>query len=250
MEEKVIKELKGHSGSQIYLMQNDQRIFVRKIGNVERNYERLQHLEKYGFSVPKIYTKTDDILDMEYIHGLDMRSYLLAGNIHLLENFLIDNLNKLAEGGYYKDYTSIYENKLKWMEEKDCSELPFTKNELISKLPKYLPCSNYHGDMTLENILYSQNSFYFIDCVTIEYDSYIFDIAKLRQDLECKWFLRNNPAMMDVKLQNIQKKILSTCPEANNDSLLILMLLRVYLHTKPEDDNYKFIMKEIKRLWK
>lgn len=198
MEEKVIKELKGHSGSQIYLMQDAQKVFVRKVGNVERNYERLSYLAKYNYPVPTIYKKVNDILDMEYIHGLDIRSFLLSGNIRLLEKFLIDSLNNLAQDGYKKDYLQVYENKLKWMEEKDCSELPFTKDELISKLPRYLYASNYHGDMTLENILYSQNSFYFIDCVTIEYDSYIFDIAKLRQDLECKWFLRNNSAMLDV----------------------------------------------------
>ena len=88
------------------------------------------------------------------------------------------------------------------------------------------------------------------DAVTIEYDSYIFDIAKLRQDLECKWFLRDTNLMLDVKLSSIQKRILKEFPLANNDYILILMLLRVYLHTKPGDSERQFIMKEINRLWK
>lgn len=229
-------------------MQDDEKVFVRKIGNVERNYERMSSLEKSGYPVPRVYRKDGEILDMQYIHGLDMRSYLLSGDIHLLENFIIDNLNKLAENGYKKDYLPVYKKKLKWVDK--AVGLPFNYDELVYRLPRYLYCSNYHGDMTLENILYSQNTFCFIDCVTIEYDSFIFDIAKLRQDLECKWFLRNNPAMLDVKLQNIQQKILDVFPQANDDNLLILMLLRVYLHTEPEDDNRKFILKEIKRLWK
>lgn len=248
MEEKVIKELNGHSGSRIYLMQNDQTIFVRKIGNVERNYERMTALKRDGYPVPQIYKKDGELLDMEYIHGLDIRSYLLSGNIHLLEDFIIKNLKQLSQNSQDKDYLPIYEEKLKWVN--DSKELPFTRKELISKLPRFLPQTNYHGDMTLENILYSENTFYFIDCVTIEYDSYLFDIAKMRQDLECKWFLRNKPAMLDVKLQNIQEKILSIYPEANDNYLLILMLLRVFLHTKQGDDNYKFILREIYRLWK
>jgi aminoglycoside phosphotransferase family enzyme len=130
------------------------------------------------------------------------------------------------------------------------TDLPFTKDELIARLPKKLPCSNYHGDLTLENILHTNDSFYMIDAVTIEYDSYIFDIAKLRQDLECKWFLRDSKMMLDVKLQNLQDRILSRFSGADNDYLLILMLLRVYLHTKPGDSEREFILKEVNRLWK
>jgi hypothetical protein len=56
--------------------------------------------------------------------------------------------------------------------------------------------------------------------------------------------------MLDVKLQNLQEKILSRFSGAENDNLLILMLLRVYQHTQENDDNRKFILKEIQRLWK
>jgi len=34
--EQIVKELKGHSGSQILLMKNDRGLFVRKINNVDR----------------------------------------------------------------------------------------------------------------------------------------------------------------------------------------------------------------------
>jgi hypothetical protein len=86
--------------------------------------------------------------------------------------------------------------------------------------------------------------------VTLKYDSWVFDIAKLRQDLECKWFLRRDPVMLDVKLLNIQEHVLSKFPIANDDYLLILMLLRVYLHCEKDSLEYDFIMKEINRLWK
>jgi len=248
MEEKIIRELKGHSGSRIYLMEKNKKIFIRKVGNVERNFERLTSLYENSFPVPAIYEKANETLDMEYIHGLDMKSYLLSGSVSLLADFIVSILNKFAKNSVVKDYTEVYNVKLNWVD--NANDLPFTKNELIARLPKKLPSSNYHGDLTLENILHSNSSFYMIDAVTIEYDSYIFDIAKLRQDLECKWFLRNSKLMLDVKLQNLQEKILSRFSDSDNDSLLILMLLRVYLHTKPDDDDRKFILKEIQRLWK
>lgn len=130
------------------------------------------------------------------------------------------------------------------------NQFPFTQEELIDRLPKKLPRSMYHGDMTLENIMYVDPDFYMIDAVTTEYDSYIFDIAKMRQDLECKWFLRNTDVRLDTKLQNIQDAIRQKYEIAFDDNLLILMLLRVIRYCKEGDANYNFLMKEIKRLWK
>ena len=231
-------------------MQNDEKLFVRKIGNVDRNYERLVLLWANGYPVPRVYNYgSGETLDMEYIHGLDMKTYLIHNNTSSLINFITDTIDSLSDDSEYKDYTNIYIKKLEWM--LDDKNLPFTRDELIERLPKKLPTSNYHGDLTLENIIHKTgDDFYMIDAVTVEYDSYIFDIAKLRQDLECKWFLRNTDLRLDTKLQHIQDKLRRWYPDAFDDSLLILMLLRVYLHTKVGDKDYDFIMKEIKRLWK
>ncbi len=223
MEEKVIRQLKGHSGSQIFLMQNESGLFVRKVGNVERNFERLSNLYSDFHSVPVIYQKYDETLDMEYIHGLDMKSYLTSGDLNHWLKFIIDTLNRFAKNSIVKDYTEVYNHKLEFVD--GAKDLPFTKQELIARLPKKLPCSQYHGDFTLENILYSNQQFYMIDAVTIEYDSYIFDIAKLRQDLNCKWFLRESNVFLDVKLKTLENKILERFSGADNDYLLILMMV-------------------------
>lgn len=245
--EKHVKILKGHSGSTVMLMQADDNMFVRKIDNVERNYERLTALLGY-VDVPKIYHYDGTILDMEYIHGTDMKNYLLNNPIKDLKEFLITTIDMFAAKSVDKDYTNVYNQMLSWIEP---GMFPFTKEELIEKLPKILPKSVYHGDMTLENIIHSTSGrFYFIDAVTLKYDSWVFDIAKLRQDLECKWFLRHDPVMLDVKLLNIQEQILKKFPIANNDYLLILMLLRVYLHCEKDSLEYNFIVREVKRLWK
>lgn len=244
--ETVLKELHGFSGSKIYLMKDSEKVFVRKIGNVERNFERLTALEKY--SVPKIYRYDGECLDLEYIHGLDIGNYLTQHSIDNLQDFILTQLEEFSLNTIDKDYTKIYHNKISWVD--DRLDLPFTSLELIDRLPKILPSSEYHGDMTLENILFSNNEFFLIDGTTTEYDSYIFDIAKLRQDLECKWFLRNDNLKIDVKVNSLQHTILEKYPLANDDFLLILMLLRVLAHASVESKEYKLLTKEINRLWK
>ena len=249
MDGKLLKELKGHSGNKIYLLESDNEFYVHKSGDVKRNVERLQDLFREFYDVPFILnTDGETFMDMEYVHGLDMKEYLKTNTINKLAGFIIDTLNKFAKDAVLYDYTGVYHQKLDWVD--SATDLPFSKDELITRLPKELPRSQYHGDFTLENLMFSEDKFIMIDAVTIEYDSYIFDIAKLRQDLECKWFLRDDTLKLDVKLRNLQDKILERFPLAKNDYILILMLLRVYRHTQPGDSNHQFIMKEINRLWK
>ena len=246
---KIIKELKGHSGNKIHLVQSNDKLYVHKSGDVKRNVERLQNLFREFYDVPCVlHTDGETFMDMEYVHGLDMKEYLKTNTINKLAGFIIDTLNKFAKDAVLYDYTGVYHQKLDWVD--SVTDLPFSKDELITRLPKELPRSQYHGDFTLENLMFSEDKFIIIDAVTIEYDSYIFDIAKLRQDLECKWFLRDDTLKLDVKLRNLQDKILERFPLAKNDYILILMLLRVYRHTQPGDSNHQFIMKEINRLWK
>lgn len=243
---KILKELSGHSGSEIYLMESSNGLWVRKINNIERNFERLTTLKNLGYPVPKVYDYLNNTLDMEYIQGLDMKNYLIHNNIQKLFEFICHTLDSFAQNSHQKYYGDIYFEKLKWMD--NCNDFPFTKHQLIDRLPKWLPQSTYHGDFTLENILYTDSGFHMIDPLTSEYDSYIFDIAKLRQDLECKWFIRNFDVRLDTKLNLLQQNIIREYGPFS-DSLLILMLLRVYPYCKNDKDK-QFILNEVNRLWK
>jgi RIO-like serine/threonine protein kinase len=247
MAAKVVKELYGFSGNQILLMQKHNRLFVRKIGNITRNIERMQALNG-EYPLPQLYTVSKKMIDMEYLHGLDIKSYLKTNNYEKLLEFLLCILEKFSNSSVNKDYTEIYIKKL---QEINFDALPFTCEQLLDRLPRQLPSSNYHGDLTLENIIWTADrGFFLIDCATIEYDSYIFDIAKLRQDLELGWFTRKDNAMLNVKTKYIQEKILQQHPTANNDYLLILMLLRVYRHSRPDTLERNFLLEGITSLWK
>ena len=247
MAAKVVKELHGFSGNQILLMQKHDKLFVRKIGNISRNIERMQALSA-EYPLPQLYTVSKKIIDMEYLHGLDIKTYLKTNNYEKLLEFILSILDKLSSNAVDKDYTETYIKKL---QEVSFDELPFTCEQLLERLPKILSSSNYHGDLTLENIIFTTDrGFFLIDCATTEYDSYIFDIAKIRQDLDLGWFTRKDNTMLDVKTKHIQKVILEKYPQGGNDYLLILMLLRVYRHTLPNTLERNFILQGINKLWK
>lgn len=245
---KIIKTLNGYSGSKIYLMQTGNTYFVRKIGNVTRNYERLSALQSLRLPVVNVLNFENNILDLEYIQGSDMKNYLMNKNPKDLANFIsmsIESVKRTEKS--IKNYTDIYHFKLNWINN---INLPFESKELISKLPKFINQSQYFGDLTLENILFNkQKGFIIIDPATIEYDSWYFDLAKLNQDLTCKWFLRNSKINLDHKLSLLKQYIEEECGEINT-YLTIAMLLRVYKHALKDNATKEFLNRHIRLLWK
>jgi tRNA A-37 threonylcarbamoyl transferase component Bud32 len=243
---KIIKELKGYSGSQVLLI-HDRITFVRKIGNIERNLERYGALSSLGLNLPIIINRDINFYDMEYIPNLDIKNFLFKNQTHSLSDFIKNTVHKLSEHTTTKDYTEIYQQKLQGINFKG---LVFDKDTLINKLPKILPSSEYHGDLTLENILYNvtKGEFILIDPLTTEYDSYVFDLAKLRQDIVCKWFIRKESSYIESKLQNLSEELELEFEHYSDPYLLILMLLRVLPYAQKEDQ--KFLIKEANKLWK
>ena len=99
-------------------------------------------------------------------------------------------------------------------------------------------------------MIYSNNKFYMIDTVTGPYDSWVFDIAKMRQDIDGQWFLRNSNTELTVQLKILRDNLKTSFAIAFNNYLYILMLLRVYKHCKVGTKEHTLILQEIKRLWK
>ena len=124
MAAKIIKELQGFSGNQILLMQENNELFVRKIGNIGRNTERMQALAS-EYPLPEIYTLSKKMIDMEYLHGLDIKSYLKTHASDKLLSFIIDILDRLSKNSTPKDYTETYIKKLQ--------EVDFTEFQIITE---------------------------------------------------------------------------------------------------------------------
>lgn len=233
--------------SKVEIVQDNGKTFVRKSGGIGRNLERLDALARFNLPLPKILEIYGDSYNMEYIQHEDMKTFLSNHNVKDLSKFILSVIDKLSEQSIEKDYSKIYEQKLSvfpWSK----YNLPFGGQELYEKLPKSLPSSEYHGDLTLENILYKTNGeFILIDPITTEYDSYVFDLAKLRQDITCKWFIRKEKFYFDSKLLLLNDSLMKY-EHYNNDYLLILMLMRVLPYTYFDNDK-EFIESEIQKLW-
>ena len=250
MAARIVQQFHGHSGSKIFLMTKHGRLFVRKQGNIARNLDRYTVLAKQISAVPmpEIYHVFDDTIDMEYVDGIDIRTYLLENDPEPLLNFLKSVLTKFTMCTETVNYQPTVEHFLDMI---DLDSMPFTAEEILKAIPAKLPKSPYHGDLTLENILWHPTKgFYLIDAQSGIWDSYIFDICKLRQDIKCGWFLRNNPAELDKKLQYLQQGLLTQWPDADNRALLTLMLLRVYRYCDSDSEEQKFIVEAIENQWK
>jgi len=47
----ILCQFRGYSGSRVELVKENNKTFVRKTGNLQRNYQRLSHLESQGYPV-------------------------------------------------------------------------------------------------------------------------------------------------------------------------------------------------------
>lgn len=254
----TVKQLTGFSGARIELIQPDTgSAFVRKWCDPTRNIERLSALGNLGIRTPRILRVEADHYDQEYIQGLDAASYLTqysAGGLTSALGDLLDLLSSTA--GSVVDYTSAYRERLAFISGAEWrDQLPFSSEELISRLPPQLPASCYYGDLTLENCLWDVRSgaWVWIDAQRIEYSSWAFDLAKLRQDITCGWFLRaRSPGVCHAlagRIQSIESALRERYGHYWHDSLLILMLLRVIKYTGPGTRERLFILEWIRRLW-
>ena len=248
MAAKIVKEFRGHSGSRIFLMTKRDNLFVRKQGNIARNLDRYEQLKALHIPMPAVYHMFDDTIDMEYIDGIGMETYLESRQPDNLLYFLESLINKFSMTIRLVDYRPTVEQFLDLI---NLDDFPFSENDILDLVPARIPASPYHGDLTLENILWNdQQGFVAIDGQSGIWDSYIFDICKLRQDLKCKWFIRDTDLDLSDKLEYIETQLLQRWPLANNVGLLILMLLRVYRYCAEGSSEQEFIHREIYRLWK
>jgi hypothetical protein len=243
----IIHTQKGFSGALVEIIE-DSNWVVKKTGDIRRNVTQLELLKETGLPVPAIIYHDEDTLVMEYVDGLPIDTLIGSYGIRDLFEDLVEYITYFKLDTLDFDYKGVYQT---FLAEIDFSNLPFTVDELLDRLPKILPRSRYyHGDFTLGNMIYSGRTF-MIDPVSTVFDSWVFDIAKLRQDLDGLWFIRDydNVHMAPI-LRELGLKLRHEFPEAYDDNLYILMLLRVYRHCKKDTLEYNLIRNEMLRLWK
>ncbi len=218
--------LGGHSGCQIYLMEEDNgNTFVRKISRDKGYNERLKvQSEKQSafhgepIKTPAVLRKgyTENGLfffDMEYIQGITLAEYIKTmeiGKVRGLVESLVSSLIPQTEISYVPgaeeqtrnaintesdtDVQSIFNKKLSGLRQ----ALSTHNNPIINHALDLLGAHDWsrvthspcHGDMTLENIIVKNDKLYFIDFLDSFYDSWILDIGTLLQDVQVMWSYR------------------------------------------------------------
>jgi thiamine kinase-like enzyme len=201
-----LPSIPGLSGCRIELVSPS---IIRKVSaNKEYNARLLLQIKKQQtfkeLNFNKILTptilsyNTEDLFyfDMQYIPAANFNSFFKFCSPKKI-NFFIECLEEYLDRVFLD--TKLYV-KTELIEQKLISlyDLSNHKN-FISKL-MYLvntqnlriPLSYCHGDLTLSNILFSENNVYFIDFLDSYIDSAYIDLAKLKQDLVHRWNLGIN----------------------------------------------------------
>lgn len=260
--EVIIKQLSGHSGCIVNLVKkNNTDIYVSKqSGDINYNFRLKKQCKKQDNFVSKSNVKAPKVLNcgykenlfyfnMEFVQGKTMAEYTNDIKINEITDFMKCLFKSLywSDNKIDKKADVIFRKKVLSLE-KNLSELDFLKDTFNmlkafdwSKVYKS-PC---HGDLTLENILVTQDkTLYLIDFLDSFYNSWMIDIAKLLQDLELKWSFRhtvissNRALRLQVAKETLIEEILNT--ENGKEKLntiyhiLLLNVIRIYPYTKDE----------------
>ena len=252
---KLIKKLKGNSGALVELVEINSNFYIKKTNGtkLKKSAEILQELKSQNFNTPDIISCSNNCLIMEYINGVDMQSFLEnADNNKIFK--IIDFINsyiKIKRTKKKKNFSNEIYNKINSLKKKiNQRYLVFSLEQLYKKLPKICIDTSIHGDLTLDNIILKDDKFYLIDANPTDITALEYDVIKIRQDLDCLWFVRDfkNKNNFKIICDTISSKLKKNWSFFKNDYILIFMLLRIFPYTK-DISTQKFLLKNMNNLW-
>ena len=210
-------EIKGHSGCQVDIVNENGQVFVYKSTQKQSYFNRLKLQGQKQMTasevcipnirVPEILdieTKEDSVvLKMPYIYSKSFVSYFEYAGFEQI-NHLIDALcsflsYEIHKSPMQKVKASVLQTKFEDVK-KNTLNNPHLKGDkeierIIKLSSKYfefaedmeLPIGKCHGDLTFSNILFSGNDYYLIDFLDSFVESPLLDIVKIRQDSAYLW---------------------------------------------------------------
>lgn len=247
-------KLEGNSGCKLELsIYQNTPVVVKSQGNfLNLDYEVLQNLKKHNIYVPEYYSVEPHRVIMRYLDGVNIVDYINQSyDLDKLAEFCQSNLSLFLENSILQDRSKELHEKFLNIEPLiPTKQLNFRLYELYDSLPKEIPCGIYHGDFTLENIIYWNDNFYLIDANYTMLDSAVFDCAKIRQDSTCGWFVRRNTMSEQFydRLRYLDLKIKNLNNFSSDNHILIFMLLRVYPYCHATLDQ-NWLIDKINLLW-
>ena len=279
------KQLKGHSGCKLFIIQSDNSDYIDCVRKVSKNihynkrlkaqYLKQKRFKSKIFDVPEVVNsgKTNNLFyfDMQYIRGSTLASEIgfmdtitIEKIINNIFHFISENANKKLET--HQNTDEIMLRKLATLEDslsknKDFKKLNNTFDLLVTHPWYRIQNTVSHGDLTLENILVTEHKLYLIDLLDTFFETWIGDISKILVDLLIGWSFRekiitnNLGELEEIKMHFFRKNF---CTKINNldkgtdlwediHAYLILDLLRIIPYTK-DVKVYNFILDKILKL--
>lgn len=273
MTDVFIKELSGHSGCKIDLMQDcDNVFFVRKkSGNTDYNHRlRIQMIKQArfkdsGFRAPRVFKSGLDenslfYFDMEYLNCQTLAHYINDITLHNLVKII--DLFHIPKSDIVANSNSVFQSKIQSLRSKVGDNVLY--NQALDRLEHFdfsnIPHSVCHGDLTLENILidYKDGKIYLIDFLDSFFDSWMIDVAKLLQDLELGWSYRYEKMSPGLEIRLLVAReslleIVSALPDGATKIIeiyyiLLLNVMRIVPYAHDEITN-QFLEKSILKIF-
>lgn len=229
-----IRDLSGFSGCKVKLYKHGKKYFVRKISKSREYNKRLQkqtekqksfaeYTSNSRITAPKVldegFIHELYFFDMDYVQGITLVEHInnsgTEGLLKIAQDlyFLINFLKKIPVKRNPIDFSKSFKEKI--------VEIKYKINhldhgvklleELESLTSKLIDIRNVfetfcHGDLTMENIIYDKENdrYYLIDFLDNFINHYWFDITKLFQDIEGRWYKFRTK---EINLQNISPKM-------------------------------------------
>ena len=266
-------EVKGHSGCQIEVRNEEETLFVYKRSTSPDYLHRLYlqalkqqdacKLQLQHIRVPHIENvfrgESETVIKMEYIYsrnfidyfecaGFEQISYFVKALRLFLDFEISQSPLTTLDGRILHDKFDDVRNKIlsnpMVIDDEDIKNI-LDKSDLLFKSVNELtlPIGKCHGDLTFSNILFNGNNYYLIDFLDSFIESPLMDIVKIRQDSAYLWSLQMFSGTCDlIRLQTVAKKIdrdiveyASQFPWYENYHLLQLMnFLRILQYAKEE----------------
>lgn len=210
-------EVKGHSGCQIDVVNEDDGIYVYKSTADPKYLKRLSlqakkqmaasGVEYQHIRVPKIFElKENDattIIKMQYIYSKNFIEFFEQAGFEQVD-YLIGALEYFVEHEISKCELQmvspvIFQNKFAEIKGKCLTNPLYDGNEDILNILNRseqifqslseltIPVGICHGDLTFSNILFNGNNYYLIDFLDSFIETPLQDIVKIRQDTAYRW---------------------------------------------------------------
>ena len=271
----TIMRLQGHSGCKVYLLQENDDLFVRKISRNKNYNKRLKiQMEKQNafcselIYTPKIYRwgKTEEgffYYDMEYVDGITLAELIKTiepGKIRSYVETIVEEVFIREPDVDANTNENAFENKINELR----NILKESRNGAVDKALEMLaehqwddiPNNICHGDLTMENIIIQNERIWLIDFQDSFYDSLFIDAGALIQDAWLLWSYRyekkvdvNTVIRNAIFYDSLMKKIEQMYPNNYIETyyILLLKLIRIYPYAC-DDQTYDFLNINIQKV--